>query len=278
MAEKETPIKQILVALDASPSSMSALENAVNLASRLSAEVVGLFVEDINLLRATQIPFTREISLFSSGFKRLESSDLERQLRAQANGVRRIMEKITGAKNVPTHFRVSRGSVVEEILDASKDADLLVLGKIGRSFPGFARSGSTVRRVVVQRPGMTLIWQTHGFLARPVVLIYDGSESGRKGLKAAIHLKQSQDGGLIVYLVAESQKDERKLRREVYHELEEKDEGAIFRTIGPELKNLSSMLKRESAGPVILPCNHRISGERLCSLLDEILNPVLLVR
>ncbi len=280
MAEKEMSIKKILVALDASPSSMSALENAVDLASRLSARLVGLFVEDINLLRATQIPFTREISLFSTGFRRLESSDLERQLRTQANGVRRIMEKITGAKNVPTQFRVTRGLVAEEILDASKEADLLVLGKIGRSFPGFQRSGSTVRRVVVKRPGMTLIWHSQGRLARPVVLTYDGSESARKGLLVAVNLKKSQDGGLIVFLVADTQEDAQKLRGEVSDKLEALGENATFRAIlRPGLKNLSNMLKRENAGPVVLPYDaERISEEQLCALLDEIPNPVLLIR
>ena len=82
MAASTSSIKQILVAVDGSPSSLSALENSVELAARLNAELVGLFVEDINLLRATQLPFTREISFFSSGLRRLEAAELERQLRA----------------------------------------------------------------------------------------------------------------------------------------------------------------------------------------------------
>ena len=280
MAEKETSIKQILIALDASPSSMSALENAVELASRMNAELVGLFVEDINLLRATQFPFAREISVFSTGFRRLEFSDLERQLRAQANRVRRIMEQITRGKNVPTHFRVARGVVAEEILDASKDADLLIIGKIGRSFPGFRGSGSTVRRIVVKRPGMTLIWHMQGYMARPVVVAYDGSESARKAIDVAVNLHRTQDGGIIVFIVAGNREDVPMLRREASEELKKKGESAAFRAmVRPGLVNLSHMLQREMAGPVVIPCDPElITGERLCSLIDEIPNPVLLVK
>ena len=116
-----------------SPSSMSALENGVELAVRLNAQLVGLFVEDINLLRATQLPFTREVSFVVPEFRRLDMLQLERQLRAQAGRVRQIMERITrgekGVGTVPCH----PGIVADEILRAGNDAELLMLGKTGRS-------------------------------------------------------------------------------------------------------------------------------------------------
>lgn len=54
-------IRRILVALDTSPSSQAALEAAVALAERLNAEVCGLFVEDVDLLRVAESPYAREI-------------------------------------------------------------------------------------------------------------------------------------------------------------------------------------------------------------------------
>lgn len=280
MPAQKSSIKQILVALDGSQSSISALENGVKLAVRLNAELVGLFVEDINLLRATQLPFAQEISLFSPGYRRLEALELERQLRVQANRVRQIMERITSAKNLSSRFSVVRGSVAEEILNAGKDADLLTLGKTGRSLPGFARFGSTARNVVVRRPGMTLVWHIHGSDIRPVVLIYDGSESAGKALLVAFSLQEVQEGGLIVYLVAGSLEKGHELRLEVSGKLKELGVRANFRTlVRPDFKNLPWMLRSENAGQVVLPCDQkRVSGEHLCSLLEEITNPVLLVK
>jgi nucleotide-binding universal stress UspA family protein len=280
MAPQKSSIKRILVALDGSPASMSALAKSVELAIRLNAELVGLFVEDINLLRASHLSFSREIGFLGGGFRHLDALELERQLRVQAGRARRLMERITRESKLPTMFRVVRGSVAEEILNAGEAADLLVLGKTGRSFPGFRRSGSTVRSVVVRRPGMTLIWHDHGPETRPVVLIYDGGESGEKALEVAVSLQQVQESGLIVYLVADSREKGDELRLEVSARLESLGTHATFRTlVRPDFKNLAWLLGSENAGPVVLPCNEQqISGEHLCSLVEEITNPVLLVK
>jgi hypothetical protein len=38
-------------------------------------------------------------------------------------------------------------------------------------------------------------------------------------------------------------------------------------------------VREVDAGPVVLPCgSERLEGETLCSLMDEISNPLLLVR
>lgn len=280
MVASKSSIKQILVALDGSPSSMSALENSIELAIRLNAELVGLFVEDINLLRATQLPFTREISFFSSGFRRLEAADLERQLRVQADRVRRIMEQVIGSKKMSATFRIARGTIAEEILNAGKDADLLVLGKTGRSRPGFHKSGSTVRNVVIQRQGLTLVWHAISAGPRPVVLTYDGSQSAGKALDVAVSLLKQQHNSLIVYLLAESREQGLTLRLDVSDKLKETGISATFRIlVRPSMQSLLWLLKTDNAGPVVFTCNSiQVSGEHLCSLVDEITNPVLLVR
>ena len=53
--ELEPTIRRILVALDASPHSLAALEAASELADALKAELVGIFVEDVNLLASGRI-------------------------------------------------------------------------------------------------------------------------------------------------------------------------------------------------------------------------------
>lgn len=280
MVAPRSSIKQILVALDGSPSSMAALENGVELALRLNARLVGLFVEDINLLRATQLPFTQEVSFVVPEFRRFDVLQLERQLRAQAERVRQVMERITRAKNVSALFRVTRGAVAEEILRAGDEADLLMLGKTGRSLTGSGRSGSIVRNVMVRRLGMTLVWHAPGVEKRPVVLTYDGSESSAKALGVAVSLQAVQESQLVVYLVAENLEKGEQLRSEVAAKLRELGAQATYRTlVRPDFTNLARMLRNENAGPVVLPCNHgRVSGEHLCSLVEEITNPVLLVK
>ena len=53
--------RRILVALEAGESAPALLEAAANLAAGLHAELVGLFVEDRELLDAADLPVTRSI-------------------------------------------------------------------------------------------------------------------------------------------------------------------------------------------------------------------------
>ena len=63
--EREPTIRRILVALDASRHSLAALEAASELAEALKAELVGIFVEDVNLLYLAGLPFAREVRYLS---------------------------------------------------------------------------------------------------------------------------------------------------------------------------------------------------------------------
>jgi len=280
MAERKKSIERILVALDASPASQSALQTAVELAARFRAQLIGLFVEDINLLRVAQLPFAQEVSLFSPTYRRLESRDLERQLKVQAEQMRRSMARLAAAHNVAWDFRVTRGAVTTEVMTAGSEADLVILGKIGRSFSAARRMGSTVRMVVLQRRGLTLVLQPGSRLTVPVAAFYDGSESGRTALDTAGQLVKVQDGKLTVLVLAESKEEARRLQVEALDRLQRLDLGADFRLlVRPSIGGLLQMLHRETTGPVVIPCGlERLEGERLCALVDDMTNPVLLVR
>jgi len=61
---QETP--RILVALDASRNSLTALKAAAEVASLMHADLQAVFVEDVNLLRLAGLPFVHEIGLYSA--------------------------------------------------------------------------------------------------------------------------------------------------------------------------------------------------------------------
>jgi len=69
-------------------------KNAALLAERerLQAELVGLFVEDANLLRSAALPFVREINLASGQWQAFEPAAIERDMRARAARARRLVE------------------------------------------------------------------------------------------------------------------------------------------------------------------------------------------
>jgi len=143
-------IRRILVALDASRHSVAALQVAADLASHLEAELVGLFVEDINLLRLAELPFAREVGSYSGTRRRLNTRQVERQLKVQAERARRALEAYADRASVRWSFEVTRGVVAPCVLAAASDADLVILGRASHGARTTGGLGSTARRVLVK--------------------------------------------------------------------------------------------------------------------------------
>lgn len=276
-------IRRITVALDASSRSREIIETAAGLAARLGSELTGLFVEDIDLLRLTELPFVREVGFFSPVLRTVDRMSLERQLRAQAAWMRQMLKETAERFMVPWKFRVARGAVATELLAAGAGADLLILGKVGRSLLKRNRMGSTVRSLLLIRPGLTMILeekrsQYSGPL--PVVVLYDGTDLARKALRAAACLVDEKNTPLKVILLA---------RNEGHADEMEDEIGQICNAQGvktetrrlfrPTLEKVAGILRTESKGAVVIPCDHQLfSEEALCRLMDEITNHVLVVR
>jgi hypothetical protein len=83
-----------------------------------------------------------------------------------------------------------------------------------------------------------------------------------------------------VLVVAESREEARRLQLEVVNRLAAHKLGADFRLlVGRSITGIAQRIHMEGIGPVVIPCAAEDdSGEALCALLDEIANPVLLVR
>ena len=144
-------IGRILVALDASANSREALTTAVNLAATLRAELHGVFVEDINLLRLAALPFAREIQFADTGLHQLEMESLQRRLRARAAILRHEVEELSGEHKLTSTFSVIRGPVEKELLAAALETDMLAVGRLGHSLLNRMRMGSTALLAVGAR-------------------------------------------------------------------------------------------------------------------------------
>lgn len=77
-------VERIIVLLDSSRAARAALAAAAELAARREARLLGLFVEDTDLLRSASLPFGREIGFTSGRIRPISTTDMERRLRQQA--------------------------------------------------------------------------------------------------------------------------------------------------------------------------------------------------
>lgn len=135
-------LRRILVALDASPDSLAALQSALAFARLANAEIEGLFVEDTLLLDLAESPFAAEIA-FTAQHQPLSRARMEAKLRSQSDRARRALADAASAANIPWSFRSVRGRVSAELLAAAAEADLLALGRAGWSQRPPSRLGST---------------------------------------------------------------------------------------------------------------------------------------
>ena len=188
-------IRRILVGLDASPSSYAALEAAVSLARELEAEIEGLFVEDVNLLRFAGLSFTRVVDAASARPRAFEPADLEHALRARAEQARRMLAAAAGTR-ISWSFRVARGKVESEFLAAARKADLVSLGFVGDRPAGGTAAGSLARRAVFDSSRSVLLLRQRQSAGAPVALCLDKGPKGVRALDCAASLAKAQGGPL----------------------------------------------------------------------------------
>ncbi len=278
--EKETQaIDRILVALDSSPSSLAALEAAAELAIGFEAELIGLFVEDVNLLRLAELSFTQEVGLFSARSRRVEIRHIERQFRSQASQARQALERIARTTRLEYSFRVARGMVVPELLTAAAEADMIILGKTGWSPVGQRRLGSTVRSILSEGTQLTLVLQ-HGIqLGQPILVIFDGSVTAQKALLAAAQLVPQDTGPLNVLVLAPEAETAETFQAEAERLLSQQNKrGRYLWQKKLETERLVRLIEAEGYRMLVVPKDGLLEQPTLLTLLNELENPVLLVR
>lgn len=199
--EERIVISRVLLTCDTSPLGQAALEAAAGLASGLGAELAGLFVEDINLMRMAELPFARELGLFSAAVRRVEAVELERALRLQAERVRTALAEAARELQLQWSFQVVRGVAFGAVFDSLREMDLAVFGKTsygvaaisGRSMPPSAPGG----RKAGQTPALFT-----SLSRRPVISLYDRSTAALRALAAASALAQTTRTELVLLIVA----------------------------------------------------------------------------
>lgn len=201
---------RILVTCDASPLGAAAIDAAAALARRLDAELAGLFVEDINLLRMAGLPFAREYALASAAARKIESEELERTLRKQAEVLRASLARTAQALSVPWSFQVVRGALLDSVLEAMRAPDLAVFGYTGQF--AVIPNGAAARPV----PRVTRT----AAVPQPILALYDGTPAGERTLRAAQLLAQANCAGLVVLLIAPNNEAAARLREQAAAQLQ----------------------------------------------------------
>jgi len=278
--DKEIVIKRILVALDASTHSLAALEAAADLAASMRAELIGLYVEDENLLHLAGLPFSQEVRSSSAERQPLSSDKMERELRLQASQARRALEAAATRVEARWSFRIVRGQVTPSVLAAALDADLLALGRVSRPISRYSRLGSTARAASIKTEHSVLFMQHGGELKYPILVTFDGTTAGWQALATAIKMAQISDNALNVLFLADTLENTEPMKREISELLEKRGLSAEYHWL-PQVtvEKLAAMVyTAENCVLVLGGESSLLEADAIQELLDKTDCPVMLVR
>lgn len=277
--ENELTIRRILVALDTSAHSQAALHAAATLAALLKAELVGLFVEDINLIRLARLPFVREVRYLTATPQELNPSQMEGQLKRMAAQAKRELSYTAEEYDISWSFRVVRGPVPAAVLAATLEADLLAMGRISHAPVKTTRLGSTAKTAVSQAPRPVLLMCPDADLERPALVIFDGSGTAWRALRVAALLAQSS-GTLRIFIWASDDGTAQQYKNDIARHFEKSNVEISYRRLyRTNDERLTEIIHNSDVGLLVLGnTDTQLPPEMVETLLHELDYPILIVR
>lgn len=271
------PVKRILIALDSSASTPNSLTVAAELASRLRAELRGLFVEDNDLLKLAALPFTTQINLTTGTRQPLETSELESQMASLAAAAQRRLAAVAERDRLIWSFRTVRGQIAREIANAAEDADLVIVEGGQHGGPAHARIGLPASATVKQVNRSVLILRAGRHFEGPIFVTFDGTAQSGKALRMAAAL--ARNGNLLTVSIPEGA-DHEGLETEARTLLGSHAETARFETYSAKtLPELCAHVGGRNAGLVVMSTDDPLlSSGDVMELLDSVTCTILLVR
>ncbi len=183
--------RRLAVILGGGDADARALGILASVLSEFSPEVAGLFLEDADLFRLAELPFSYEISRLTSRSHPLTTIELEREVRVQAVHAERALQVTAERAGLKWSFQRMRGRL-NTALEAAPNVNLLLLSATRRSIvsSGEARALGKALRT------------SENEATRPIVAVFDASDPATVALESAIRLSRSTNRRLEVILVA----------------------------------------------------------------------------
>ncbi|MHC5062805.1 MAG: universal stress protein [Planctomycetota bacterium] len=250
MIRADRVMRRILIAVDAATANPPCIDCVVELAARLEAELIGLFVEDDELLRTAALPGARHISFLTGMEELLDLASTERELRSMASELESRLSSSAERSKVKHSFRVARGSLAKEVARAASEADMLVVSRSARPLLKQLSLGSAVRIAADALEAPVLILPADAKITGPILVLFDGSPAAKTVLRFAAKL--ASQGELEVLTCAGSMVETQGLYQEARDLLEGMPLRLTCRPLPSQSWALQEHLLRRPGGLLIL--------------------------
>jgi nucleotide-binding universal stress UspA family protein len=191
------PIERVVVPLDAASETLVAIETAARLAAHAKAPLIGVFVEDEDLLQLASLPFARQFTVGAAAEK-LTTEHVELHLRLAAERARRELFAAAERHGVTASFEIVRGASASALAGAS-ERDIVVAGALTRPIAGHFRVECRWWSAIEAMPGPFLLarhaWSARGSVA---LLLRDRGAASLRLFDAAAQIAEAADARLTV--------------------------------------------------------------------------------
>jgi len=242
---------RITVMFGSTDADRTALEMLSLLTAETPAEILGLFLEDSELLSLADLPVAREYCCLTQVERQLNSADLQRQLRIQARSAQQALAAIAERIGFSWSFQTVRGSLAGLLQNAAEDMDLTLLGAARRTLPLPGHFASTT----LPRPS-----------SQPVSVIFDDSKAAQRALAVALRIVRAGAQLLNVFLIAANADDFTSLRAQAT-ELASPVALRFHELINPEFGEILAAVRGERAGALVLGMDERLISPESVELL-----------
>jgi nucleotide-binding universal stress UspA family protein len=257
--------RRILVALDTHEHSGTALEEAARLAAGLQAELVGLCIEDTELLAAAALPVTRIIPNQAWATGALDPETMQRALRIWSAEARKSLATTAARWQVRWSFQVARGGFAEELLSQAGQHDLVAFQTDRRLHR--SRGALAARQVAARARCSVFLMERRASAGRPVAALYEGNN---RVLEVGRAIAGIYNLGLVVVTLGETDRSAGALGDTARQFL--KDEPRLI-SIGvpPDdtAAEVRAALRRHDPGVVVFHRQGALAGE-IESALEEL--------
>lgn len=185
---------RVTVVIDASRGSLDTLKTAADIAARVQAHLMALFIEDINLFSLAELPFARELDRTSGAARPLDRHAVTRASQADAKRIRQLLQVESEHRQITASMKVVRGHYVSAAMAAAEETDVVIMSNV-----------TGVRLRTVKTPARTprsLVARAGG--PKPVWTLFDGTPAAGRALTMAKDFSKQREAELVVLVANQS--------------------------------------------------------------------------
>lgn len=202
---KDPSVRRVLLPMVSAELSQRTLNLAADLAGAFEAELVGMFVKEVDLLNLAELPFSTAFDRQLGQRRTLSRPRMERALDELSEKARATIGALAQRRKLAWSFEVRTGHPMEAAVEEAREFDLLA---VANSLCALARTAILEREHIAR--GNLLLIERDLVKGQPILAVYDGSAAV---LAVAAKLAGVLGGTVQILIAAEDAEVSKRLQR-----------------------------------------------------------------